>query len=82
MSGAGGPIPCAAPVPGLFVPAAVTVGKHEIDGWKVAVLPLGNGANGNGREAGTPIVLSPEQAIKLGEELIEMAAICDGRWGE
>ena len=76
MSGAGGPIPCAMPVPQLYVPAALAVGKHEIEGWKVVVVPHGADA----RPTGPPIVLTPEQANKLGEDLIEMANVCDGKW--
>jgi hypothetical protein len=64
-------------LPRLFVPAAVTVGKHEVDGWKVAILPL----RIDGHPEGTPIVLTPEQAVKLGQELLDMADVCDGRWG-
>ena len=78
MSGAGGPIPCAARVPQLYVPAGLAVGKHEIEGWKVVVMPLG----ADGRAAGTPMVFSPEQAAKLGEDLIEMANVCEGKWGD
>lgn len=69
--------------PALFL----IVGRHEIDGWKVAVMQDGY----------PPDLLAPDQAIalgeqliatgtaasiKLGQELIEMAAICNGRWGE
>lgn len=78
MSGSGGPIPFAPRVPSRFVPAAVTVGKHEIDGWKVVIMPL----RIDGHPEGTAIVLTPEQAGDLGASLIEMSDICDGRWGQ
>ena len=77
MSGAGGPMASQPRPPRLFVPAAVVVGKHEIDGWKVMIMPL----RADGHPEGRPIALTPEQAGNLGASLIEMAEICDGRWG-
>lgn len=77
------PAGCIRANPALFL----IVGRHEIDGWKVVVMQDGY----------PPDLLAPDQAIALGEqliatgtatsiklgaELIAMAAICNGRWGE
>lgn len=75
---------------------SLVVGKHEFDGWKVAVM--------GGDEP--PILLTPAEAIELGErliakpaaglrpgeepalaisvgqELIAMAGVCEGKWGD
>lgn len=50
----------------------MVVGQHEFDGWKVAVL----------RGSEPPIVMSAKEARMAGEELIRMADVCEGKWGD
>lgn len=68
--------------PGLAVVAGLSgvavVGRHEADGWKVALFGPGLGP-GLGPGRGSAIVLSPDQARALAAELIEYAELCEGR---
>ena len=50
-------------------PLGVVVGRHEADGWRVGIM-----------RGGETILLSAEEARALGDDLIRMADVCDGRW--
>jgi len=46
-------------------------GMHAEDGWKVAVM----------RGGGVILALTAEEARSTAAQLIDMAEICEGKWG-
>lgn len=90
MSGAGGPMPYVPLIAGAGKPGpealSLVVGQHEFDGWKVALMRLGMPAvlltPEQANSLGEEMVAHPERVSALGAELIKMAAICEGKWGD